>query len=113
VDDSIIAGRKPVIDRYYNAFKKHLKIERLGKMKKHLGIWWEWKQEERGLYLEGSMEKIGLEIIKAFEDHTGRKTREVDTPAYPGKYWKGASKQTKILRKQCFGQFWANFNISK
>jgi hypothetical protein len=58
VDDYIIVGRKPVIDRYYDAFEKHLKIERLGKMKKHLGIWWEWKQDERGLYLEGSMEKM-------------------------------------------------------
>jgi hypothetical protein len=58
VDDSIIAGRKPVIDGYYGAFEKHLKIERLGKMKKQLGIWWEWKQDERGLYLEGSMEKM-------------------------------------------------------
>jgi hypothetical protein len=40
VDDSIIAGSKPVIDEYLKDFKKHLKIERLGRMKKHLGIWW-------------------------------------------------------------------------
>jgi hypothetical protein len=39
VDDSIIAGRKPTIDRYYAEFEEHLKIERLGKMKKHLGVW--------------------------------------------------------------------------
>jgi hypothetical protein len=38
VDDSIIVGRKSVIERYYDAFKNPLKIERLGKMKKHLGI---------------------------------------------------------------------------
>jgi hypothetical protein len=58
VDDLIIAGRKAVIEKYYDAFEKHLKIERLGKMKKHLGIWWEWKQDDNGLFLEGSMEKM-------------------------------------------------------
>jgi hypothetical protein len=82
VDDSVIAGRKNAIDRYYMEFEKHLKIERLGKMKKHLGIWWEFKQDKKGMYLEGSMEKMENDIIDTFEDVTGKMARSFDTPGY-------------------------------
>jgi hypothetical protein len=84
VDDSVIAGRKSAIDRYYDEFEKHLKIERLGKMKKHLGIWWEFKQDQRGLYLEGSMEKMRLDIIATMEKCAGKSMRHFQTPGYPG-----------------------------
>jgi flavin-dependent dehydrogenase len=36
VGDLIIAGSKPAIDEYLKDFEKHLKIERLGRMKKTL-----------------------------------------------------------------------------
>jgi hypothetical protein len=49
VDVSIIEGWKPVIDEYLKDFEKHLKIERLGRMKNHLGIWWAWKEDDRGV----------------------------------------------------------------
>jgi hypothetical protein len=84
VDDSVIAGRKSAIDRYYDEFEKHLKIERLGKMKKHLEIWWEFKQDQRGLYLEGSMEKMRLDIIATMEKCAGKSMRHFQTPGYPG-----------------------------
>jgi hypothetical protein len=85
VDGSIIAGSKPVIDKYLKDFEKHLKIERLGKMKKHLGIWWAWKEDERGVYLEGSMDKMKEEIINQYEKLMGKDARLAVTSGYPGK----------------------------
>jgi hypothetical protein len=38
VDDSIICGPKKIINLFMDKFEQHLKIERLGKMKEHLGI---------------------------------------------------------------------------
>jgi hypothetical protein len=47
VDDSIIAGLKLLLDKYLNELEKLLKIERLGRMKKHLGTLWAWKEGKR------------------------------------------------------------------
>jgi hypothetical protein len=53
-------------------------------MKKHLGIWWEFKTDQQGLYLEGSMEKMRKEIIATMEKIAGKSIREAQTPGYPG-----------------------------
>ena len=58
VDDSIVAGSNPHVDKHMDEFENHLKIERLGTLKKHLGVWWSFKNDKRGMHLEGSMEKI-------------------------------------------------------
>jgi Reverse transcriptase (RNA-dependent DNA polymerase) len=42
VDDTIIARFTKDLEEFLTEFQKHLKIERLGKLKKHLGLWWEW-----------------------------------------------------------------------
>jgi len=38
VDDSLIGGRKWVMEAFFEQFVEYLKIERLGKLKKHLGV---------------------------------------------------------------------------
>jgi len=43
VDDSLIGGWKNWVKQFYQEFSKYLKIGRLGKLKKHLGVWWEWQ----------------------------------------------------------------------
>ncbi len=67
VDDSAVSGRKTVVEKFLDDFEKHLKIERLGKLKKHLGIWWEWKKDLNGqISLEGKMRKMATEIMKSY-----------------------------------------------
>jgi len=44
VDDSLIGGRKWQVEEFFIKFVQYLKIERLGQLKKHLGVWWEWKE---------------------------------------------------------------------
>jgi len=42
VDDSLIGGWKHRLEEFYNQFMHHLKIERFGQLKTHLGVWWTW-----------------------------------------------------------------------
>jgi Reverse transcriptase (RNA-dependent DNA polymerase) len=60
VDGRLCLGQKDKIEWMYKKIQKKFKIEKLGKLKKHLGIWYEWKIEKGtgDLYLEASMPKL-------------------------------------------------------
>jgi len=63
-----------------------LKIERLGKLKKHLGVWWEWMEDSNTgeVYLRATMPKMVQEIKEAYAN-MGQLTRHAKTPGFPGK----------------------------
>lgn len=86
VDDTLCTGEKEEVEWVYKQIEQHVKIERLGKLKKHLGIWYEWRRDLKGeIYLETHMPKIIKEISDSFEKATGKKAKEYDTPGAPGK----------------------------
>jgi len=76
-----------MVEKFYEEFAEHLKIEILGKLKKHLGVWWEWKTDPNSgeVYLEASMPKMVNEIKTAYINATGKSPRAASTPGYPGK----------------------------
>ena len=45
-DNTLVAGTKSRVEWLYKARKTQFKINILGKLKKHLGIWWKWKLEK-------------------------------------------------------------------
>jgi Reverse transcriptase (RNA-dependent DNA polymerase) len=57
VDDTLCLGHKEELERMYKEIQKKFKIEKLGRLKKHLGIWYESKNDKitKELYLEASM----------------------------------------------------------
>jgi hypothetical protein len=84
VDDTLVSGRKEEIMQFYTEFEKHLKIERLGQIRKHLGVWWTFCEDESGeIYLKADMEDMREDIITKFEQLTGKAVQEYQTPAYP------------------------------
>jgi hypothetical protein len=86
VDDTLCTGRKEEVEWAYKMIEKEMKIERLGKLKKHLGIWYKWKKDEQGnQYLEAHMPKMVEEITQKFFKATGKEAKEYDTPGPPGK----------------------------
>ena len=86
VDDTLVTGKKEEVKKFYTQIQKHYKIDILGKLKKHLGIWWDWKTDEKGqTALEASMPKMEQEICEAFKEATGKEAKEFLTPGYPGK----------------------------
>jgi hypothetical protein len=85
VDDTLVCGRKEQITQFYQAFEKHLKIERLGTIRKHLGVWWTFCEEDTGeIYLKASMEDMRNDIINNYEKITGQSARPNQTPGNPG-----------------------------
>jgi hypothetical protein len=46
---------------------------------------WAWKEDDRGVYLEGSMDKMKEEIIKQYEELMGKDAKLAETQGYPGK----------------------------
>jgi hypothetical protein len=44
VDDTLCAGEKNKVEWAYKMIESKVKIEKLGRLKKNLGIWYEWKR---------------------------------------------------------------------
>ena len=86
VDDLLIGRNRNHIDMFYKEFLGHLKLKILGKLKKHLGVWWEWRKDPKTkeIYLKASMPKMLREIKQAFADATGRAPKPAKTPGFPG-----------------------------
>ena len=96
VDDSIIIGSRKDVDQFYSDISKYLKIEKLGRLKKHLGVWYSWcrfpwVEGEDGLALEGgflylraSMPQLVQEIQDKFEETWQRPAKRSNTPGKPG-----------------------------
>jgi hypothetical protein len=79
----------------YKEIQKKFKIEKLGTLKNHLGIWCEWKNDKitKELYLEDSMPKLIEEFIIA----TGKEAKRSIVPATPGKCLRKNKGQTVVL----------------
>jgi hypothetical protein len=56
VDDTLCLGHKEELEWMNKEIQKNFKIEKLGRLKIHLGIWYEWKNDKvtKELYLEAS-----------------------------------------------------------
>ena len=85
VDDTLCAGEQNKVEWAYKMIESKVKIEKLGRLKKHLGIWYEWKKDELGnTYLEVTIPKMIEEISVKFEKATGKKAQAYATPGNPG-----------------------------
>ena len=85
VDDAVISGREKYVREFMRNFNKEYKITELGKMKKHLGIWYEWHEDAQGPYVKASTPELAASIVKKFVDVMGREPKEAATPGFPGK----------------------------
>ena len=85
VDDALCTGPQKWIQWAFETIESKFTIARLGKLKKHLGIWWEWKKDEGGnTYLMATMPKMIKEISEKFIQATGKKAKPAPTPGFPG-----------------------------
>jgi hypothetical protein len=48
IDDNAIAGTIEWIQWFKTRIRKRFAITKLGRLKKHLGIWYDWKTDEKG-----------------------------------------------------------------
>ena len=85
VDDNAIAGTSDWIKWFKEGVKKRFGITDLGVLKKHLGIWYEWKVDENGeRYVVATMPKLVRQIIECTEKAVGHEIKKSTVPATPG-----------------------------
>ena len=84
VDDCIMVGPKDVIEQFKLDVKTRFNITELGVLKKHLGMWYEWKDDKGEKYIEATMPKLVREIIESFEEHMAREAKISKVPGTPG-----------------------------
>jgi transposase InsO family protein len=85
VDDTLCLGHARELQWLYESIETKFKIERLGQLKKHLGIWYEWKEENGETVIEASMPQLINEIVKLYENTSGKPAKNFSTPGAPGK----------------------------
>jgi hypothetical protein len=85
VDDTQLCGEKEWIEWFKKGIKQRFNYTDLGKLKKHLGIWYEWKTDENGeTIIIATMPKMVREIIEAYEKYIGKAVKAYTTPGAPG-----------------------------
>ena len=47
IDDVLISGREKDIKEFKETFKKTYKMTDIGRLKRHLGIWYEWIKNDK------------------------------------------------------------------
>ena len=101
VDDTLIAGPRKYVHEFMREFEQHMKIERLGKLKKHLGIWYQWKKdkETNEEYLEANMAKLVSKVAIAFTHAMGFEPKSYSTPGTPGTILKTNEEDPIMIKK--------------
>jgi hypothetical protein len=81
--------------------KTRFNITDLGLLKKHLGIWYDWKEEENGeKFIEATMPKLVGEIIESFEEHMSREVKISKVPGTPGETLPKAKEEEEELNAE-------------
>ncbi len=85
VDDNAIAGTPVWVKWFKEGVKQRFGITELGVLKRHLGIWYDWKTDENGeRYVVATMPKLVKQIIEVTEKAIGREVKRSSVPALPG-----------------------------
>ena len=85
VDDLLIGGTPEEVKWCQENLKKRFNITELGQVKKHLGVWYEWKKDQEGnTLIEASMHKMVEQIVKDYEKKAGGLPKDYATPGLPG-----------------------------
>jgi hypothetical protein len=68
---------------FKSAIKNHFTIKELGVLKKHLGVWYQWVEDEMGRFLEASMEDFVKGMIPDFQKLCNRSSKSAMTQGLP------------------------------
>jgi hypothetical protein len=85
VDDCMICGTQKAVNEIKQKMKTEFGIVEDGQLKKLLGVRYDWKKTTKGeRYVVMSMEDKAKEIIKSYEEFTGKSPKVQNTPGTPG-----------------------------
>jgi len=84
VDDIIYSGTAEAREWFKSQMKQRFKIAELGSIKKHLGVWYNKRRDDKGPFYELTMEKYQQDIVDDWLRCTGKDPKHCPTPGYPG-----------------------------
>jgi hypothetical protein len=85
VDDTMLAGKPEWIEWFKKGIGKRFDYTDQGKLKKHLGVSYEWNETADGKpYVKATMPKLVRQIVEVYENFTGEEAPAYDTPGMPG-----------------------------
>ena len=101
VDDVLLSGKQRDIDDFRNKFKKKYNITNLGTMKKHLGMWYEWRRDKNNNpYIKVTMDKMLKDIVMSYEKCIGKKVKSQKTPGIPNKFLTKIKEDEEIIKQK-------------
>ena len=65
VDDVMVSGKKADVDDLKAKVKAKFGILDLGRVKKHLGMMYDWSEDEKGPYMKITMEKMLQTLLRS------------------------------------------------
>jgi hypothetical protein len=83
VDNIMCCGTDEEVDWLKKKVREHNNITDLGRMKKYLGIWYEWDRDEDGPFVKATMDDMVETIIGDHEKHVERSIEGAKAPGFP------------------------------
>jgi hypothetical protein len=86
VDNVLLGGTEKMVKWFKTKISTRFNFTDLGKLRKHLGVWYEWGRDKNGdTFIKATMDSLIDETIEAFRNMTGHYASAVSMPGYPGK----------------------------
>ena len=79
-DDCIITGHRSAVDQIKKGISRTVKISDLGKLKRHLGVDYDFGKDSEGNYIRSHMTDYMEAIVRDFEKDMERSVKEYKTP---------------------------------
>ena len=84
VDDSMVAGMKEDLNKFYEKVRTRFNITELGTLSKYLGVRYEWlNDKDKKPYVKITMKDTAEAFVRKYEECTGKKAKLAATPGYP------------------------------
>ena len=84
VDDCAVTALETDIKWFMDNVEKRFNITRDTEISKHLGVEYEWGEEESGeIFCKATMKKEIAVIVDEYEKYIGKKVKEYDSPGIP------------------------------
>ena len=102
VDDIIVMGDQHDVNTFKKEFKRHYNITESGRLKKHLGVWYHWGEDEMGKYVRATMDDYATSIVNDYEYHTRHSAKVAATPGFPGSTLTKSSETEEIVEIEAY-----------
>ena len=83
VDNVLMAGESENIKTFEEQLRKTYKITDLRKLKRQLGVWYEWIKDDKESMVKIHMDDMVSKLVKEYEKLSNRTAKEWNSPGYP------------------------------